>query len=227
MKSTHHAPLFTELIFNYGDKFCVSGQNVENTNNRGDHHIISGLKTTPFSCEVIGEYKSIGFILKPFCYGLIVNKFGTKDMDLISELLYNYYFISNNSNFEKIENELLKLFNYKDLDTDILKFEDFTTKNILRKGSIKNFTSLIDITQKSFINKFKKLYLITPNEYHKLKRVNIAINMLTSNQSEKLNNTGLDAGFYDQSHFIRSFKQYCGFTPKEFKNYQKVNFIQF
>ena len=32
-----------------------------------------------------------------------------------------------------------------------------------------------------------------------------------------LTQIGLDAGYYDQSHFIREFKSYTNLTPKEYK----------
>ncbi|MCG8329668.1 MAG: hypothetical protein MI974_18375, partial [Chitinophagales bacterium] len=66
LESMHHAALFTELIFNYGDQFQVSGQNIENYTNKESHYIISGLKTEPFQTKVFGSYNNIGLILKPF-----------------------------------------------------------------------------------------------------------------------------------------------------------------
>jgi AraC-like DNA-binding protein len=82
--------------------------------------------------------------------------------------------------------------------------------------SLQDFNMSISISQKSFIQKFKKHFQITPKEYLKLKQVNYAIQLLQNNNAEKLINVGLDSGFYDQSHFIRVFKKFCGVTPKQF-----------
>ncbi len=217
LEASHHAPLFTELIFNYGDHFQVSGQNIENIYNKYDHKILSGLKTTPFHSKVSGSYSSVGLILKPFCYGMIINKFGTREMDEISEILFEHVFEPTQANFEVVESHLLSLFEDKSLDKDLFKFEQFISSNLLEKGVLRDFNDSINISQKSFIQKFKRYYFIRPIEYLKLRKVNRAIQQINSDQAGKLTDIGLEAGFYDQSHFIRLFKKFCGCTPKEFK----------
>lgn len=217
LESMHHAALFTELIFNYGDQFQVSGQNIENYTNKESHYIISGLKTEPFQTKVFGAYNNIGLILKPFCYGMLIRKFGTRAMDVISRVLYEYLLESNSPQFELIEIHLLKLFKDVEIDEDLMKFENHISSELLQKGALKKFNHSLSITQKSFIQKFKKHYTLTPNQYIKLKQVNYAIHLLkNSKKSEKLTQIGLEAGFYDQSHFIRIFKKFCGATPKQF-----------
>jgi len=216
IRSSHHAALFTELIFNYGDTFNIEGQNVENLVSNTDHQILSGLKTEPFQTKISGAYSNVGLILKPFCYGLIYNKFGTKAMEQISEMLFEHLFIPTNPDFEKVAQYLLKIFNVNPVDNDLAKFEKYVSSNLLEKGSLRDFNMSISISQKSFIQKFKKHFLLTPSEYIKLKQVNYAIQLLQSNNSKKLINIGLDSGFYDQSHFIKVFKKFCGVTPKQF-----------
>jgi AraC-like DNA-binding protein len=221
IKASHHAPLFTELIFNYGDSFNVKGQNIESLVNKNDHHIISGLKTAPFQTEISGEYRSIGLILKPFCYGILVHKFGTNAMEKVSEILYEYFYIDENNDFSKVEKYLLQLFDQLQFDSDLIQFERYLSSTLLEKGALQDFNLSISISQKSFIHKFKKHYLLTPSEYIKLKKVNSAIELLQSNHSKKMVEIGLESGFYDQSHFIRLFKKFCGVTPKEFIKYSQ------
>jgi AraC-like DNA-binding protein len=216
ISSSHHAALFTELIFNYGDTFDVEGQNVKNLVSNSGHKILSGLKTQPFQTKVLGAYGNVGLILKPFCYGMLFNKFGSKAMEQISELLYEQLFVPEEPDMSKIEQHLLKLFEVAPLDNDLAKFEAYISQNILEKGSLQDFNMSISISQKSFIQKFKKHFHLTPGEYVKLKQVNYAIQLLQNKSSEKLIDIGLDAGFYDQSHFIRVFKKFCGVTPKQF-----------
>jgi AraC-like DNA-binding protein len=214
---SHHAALFTELIFNYGDTFSVEGQNVENLVSEHDHQIISGLKTSPFTTNTDGAYSSIGLILKPFCYGMLHRQFGSKAMEHISAFLYEHLFIPENPNFLKVEEYLLQKLKISPIDKDLTQFEHYISSNILEKGSLTEFNMSISITQKSFIQKFKNHYLLTPNEYAKLKQVNYAIHLLQNNKTERLIDVGLKAGFYDQSHFIRVFKKFCGVSPKELR----------
>lgn len=216
ISSSHHPAMFTELIFNYGDTFNVEGQNVENLVSNTDHQILSGLKTEPFQTEVSGTYGNVGLILKPFCYGMLFNKFGSKAMEYISEILFEQLFVPTNPDINKIEQHLLKIFEVSPIDSDLEKFEKYISINLLEKGSLTDFNMSISISQKSFIQKFKKHFLLTPSEYIKLKQVNYAIQLLQSNNSKKLIDIGLDSGFYDQSHFIKVFKKFCGVTPKQF-----------
>jgi len=137
-------------------------------------------------------------------------------MEQISEMLFEHLFIPTNPDFEKVAQYLLKIFNVNPVDNDLAKFEKYVSSNLLEKGSLRDFNMSISISQKSFIQKFKKHFLLTPSEYIKLKQVNYAIQLLQSNNSKKLINIGLDSGFYDQSHFIKVFKKFCGVTPKQF-----------
>jgi len=216
LEARHHAAMFTELIFNYGDTFQVEGQNIVNYIGTDNHQIISGLKTEPFQTKVSGVYGSVGLILKPFCYGMLIDQFGSKAMEQISEILYNHLFAINEPNYQLVEKKLLSLFGNKAIDNDLMKFENYLSSKVLGKGSLSDFNLSISISQKSFIQKFKKNYQLTPGEYVKLKQVNHAIHLLQNNNAEKLIQVGLDAGFYDQSHFIRVFKKFCGLSPKQF-----------
>jgi len=220
VSSTHHAALFTELIFNYGDGFQVKGENVEHMVNKEDHHIISGLKTEPFQTQIYGMYGSIGLILKPYCYGMLIDQFGTQAMERVSEILYETLFDCKEPNFIKVEQHLLTLFRRPQLDVDLLKFEQYISRKLLEKGALSDFNLSISISQKSFIQKFKRHYLLTPSNYIKLKKVNAAIQLLQKNSGDKLIDIGLDAGFYDQSHFIKIFKKFCGQKPKEFRKFE-------
>lgn len=216
IQSSHHAALFTELIFNYADNFQLEGQNIEQLVDKNQHHIISGLKTAPFQTQTSGRYGSLGLILKPFCYGILIKKFGTKAMSQISEILYEHLFITEQSRFDLVEKHLLKLFDKQQIDSDLMKFESYISSEMLSKGAMRDFNLSLSISQRSFIQKFKKHYLLTPSEYVKLKQVNYAIQLLQNKSSNKLIHVGLDSGFYDQSHFSRIFKKFCGLTPKQF-----------
>lgn len=216
IQAIHHASLFTELIFNYGDSFSINGQNVEEFNFQNNQQILSGLKTKPFHTEISGKYLNVGLILKPFCYGLIVRQINSSRIGDLSEILFEQFLIKAKPDLKKIEKELFKLFQNSRLENDLIKFETYLNKNISEPKRIKDFNNLISISQKSFIQKFKNTFHITPNEYLRLKQVNHAIIKINANKYKNLTSLGLDCGFYDQSHFIRTFKKYSGLTPKQF-----------
>ena len=211
-----HASLFTELIFNYGDQFEVEGQNVSSLEKRGVRQIISGLKTAPFKTTVLGEYQSIGLILKPFCYGYLQGKLDTLTMDELADQLGAAVLFSEQADFAQAESLLLRFFQSFEPDPDLLRFEHECGPESLRKGVLKGFGKSLPISQKSFIHKFKQHYHLTPGQYVKLRQVNHAVALIESRRYSSMTQIGLEAGFYDQPHFNRVFKQHCGTSPRKF-----------
>ena len=220
--SAHHAALFTELIFNYGDLFSVTGQHIEENSSKGGHHIISGLKTAPFHTQVGGSYCSVGLILAPHCYGELLKHFGSTLMDDLADLLYDQLLQPSQPDFSRVEKHLLRLFKHYQPDPDLRKFEAFVSAESLRKGALKQFNQRVSMTEKGFIQKFKERYQLTPNQFIKLSQVNYALQQMRQAPTEKLSQIGLEAGFYDQSHFIREFKKFCGITPKKLQLQPKL-----
>ena len=212
----NRALLLTELIFNFGGTFHLEGENVWTTNDNFSKHTISGLKTSPFKLNIGGKYSNVGLVLKPYCYGLLHDTFGTGSMSVISDILFEYLIFPEKPNFNAIEKHLTSIFLRKELDTDLIKFENHISTALLRKGFLSDFNASVSISQKSFIQKFKKNYLLTPNQYIKLKQVDYAVQIFKQNDKLSLTHVGLESGFYDQPHFIRVFKQFCGVTPGKF-----------
>lgn len=61
---------------------------------------------------------------------------------------------------------------------------------------------------------------VTPQFYIRVRRFNEAIRLMDTGKFEKLSEIAYALNFYDQSHFIRDFKQFSGITPRGI--YQKV-----
>jgi AraC-like DNA-binding protein len=62
---------------------------------------------------------------------------------------------------------------------------------------------------------FHKWFGISPAEALAFTRFEKAMNLIHTS-TDSLTQIGLECGFYDQSHFIRTFKQYAGMTPKQY-----------
>jgi AraC family transcriptional regulator len=63
---------------------------------------------------------------------------------------------------------------------------------------------------------FRAYYRCTPGAYLRRLRIEWAAHQLT-NAELSLSDIAQDAGFYDQSHFTRAFKQATGLTPAQFR----------
>lgn len=228
--SSHYAGLFTELIFNYGEQFDVEGENTESFVSGSGHCIISGLKTSPFRTTVAGKHLNVGFILKPNYYGQLLDQFAGKNMEILSETLYQQLIEPEIPRFHTIENALAKFFRLADIGADLNKFEKHILPEHLRNGVLKDFSDSNSISQKSFISRFKRHYALTPGQYLRLRQVNYATKLIQTYEKASFTEVGAEAGFYDQSHFIRVFKRHHGCTPKQFRKSQSpawVNSVQF
>lgn len=214
----HHAGLFTELIFNYGDKFQVLGENTESFSSSDDRYIISGLKTSPFRTSVAGRHQNVGFILKPNCYRFLVENFASSRMKILSEILFENLILPELPRFDEVHKYLLRFFQIAPLNEEFKIFERYISSDLMRGNGLFRFNELISMTQKTFIDKFRKFYFLTPSQFVRLKQVNYATNLIRSNQVTSLSEIGMEAGFYDQSHFIRIFKKHHGCTPKQYRS---------
>lgn len=215
LESSHYAAAFTELIFNFGDTFEVEGQNIDY--HKSDHltQIVSGLKKGPFKTKVTGEYECVGLIMKPFCSALISQHIGGKELNRIADVIYHHIVGHSTPDFQLVEGLLFGLFSRYTVDSDLLSFEKLISQNLTETIVMKDFSSSLSITQKGFIQKFKRHYLLTPNEYVHLRKVNYAIQLIECSHPSSLTEVALRSGFYDQSHFIRVFKRFCGYSPKK------------
>lgn len=86
---------------------------------------------------------------------------------------------------------------------------------LAHKGQIKISTLLQDIylSERSFERQFKAQVGLTPKQFAKIIQFQTSIHYLNESKFKKLTEVGLESGFTDQSHFIKTFKTYTGQTP--------------
>lgn len=70
------------------------------------------------------------------------------------------------------------------------------------------------ISNDAFEKRFRKVIGASPKQFARIVRMRSIINGAVS--ADTLTGMALDAGFYDQSHFIKDFRAFTGQAPKEF-----------
>lgn len=112
------------------------------------------------------------------------------------------------------------------------KYESYNLASFLRKEIIQSGGNLKlnDLQIKTgyslrYLNKvINDEFGVSPKELMRIIRFQKAIDGLTSNmQNMDMTDTALDAGYYDQSHFIKDFKEFTDHTPKKYINSLKQN----
>ncbi len=78
---------------------------------------------------------------------------------------------------------------------------------------IKELLEQLYLTERTFERNFMAQVGLTPKQFAKIVQFQSSLHKLTRENYNRLIEVGLDSGFSDQSHFIRTFKKYTGQTP--------------
>ncbi|NCD69529.1 helix-turn-helix domain-containing protein [Mucilaginibacter agri] len=71
-------------------------------------------------------------------------------------------------------------------------------------------------SERTFQRTFEKQIGINPNLYRRICQFNAAFQQLNSRRYDKLSDIAFENGYADQSHYIRSFKEFTNITPKDY-----------
>jgi len=82
---------------------------------------------------------------------------------------------------------------------------------------VEEFARLCGRSVSTFKREFKKLYNTTPGKWLLKKRLDLASNLML-NTDFTIQQICYDCGFESDSHFVRSFKNQFGNTPKQWRN---------
>ncbi|NER13669.1 helix-turn-helix domain-containing protein [Leptobacterium flavescens] len=97
---------------------------------------------------------------------------------------------------------------------------DFIHKLQQRSQTVSNnIAALMDeypYTRKHLIDMFKLYVGLTPKYYHRILRFNEILKQIEEKEKISWAQVSLDCGFSDQAHFIKDFRHFSGFNPKEF-----------
>lgn len=117
---------------------------------------------------------------------------------------------------KSIEDYILQHLKKSPCTTDLQYLEKMVDLILTHKGNIQ-FNSLINyfnINYKKAERLFLKYIGLTPKTYIRIIRFNTCVNHY--NTSGNLTQMAFENGFFDQSHFIKEFKQFTSLTPRQF-----------
>lgn len=188
-----------------------------------------GQTVEPASLDVKGRFSCIVFQLYPFASRYLLDVDPKELNDDCYDLLNLQYI-----NIEDYQRQLVSADSLEqqvriisDLVLQLIesntvlendKVQEAIAMIIEHKGQIKvkDLLAQLYMTERTFERAFMSQVGLTPKQFAKIIQFQYSIHQLTQTKFDKLVEVGIDSGFTDQSHFIRTFKKYTGQTPGYF-----------
>ncbi|GAB3510680.1 hypothetical protein GCM10027341_49350 [Spirosoma knui] len=83
--------------------------------------------------------------------------------------------------------------------------------------SLKKLQVDLRLTERSFERRFKQWVGISPKLFARICRFQASLGQLRNNTYDKLSDIAFEQEYADQSHFIRTFKEFAGVSPYQFQ----------
>lgn len=217
-----------KIIFDYSDQVMVKWGE-ENCHTNGGNNLLFGLQTKPIQAIVQGRYESIGILLKLNglyeLFGLDASTYTNRAKNLLQVF---------NNDFKEVKFqikrepepvkklEILDLFisrvsRYHRIDSDLTAFYEEINNVTIKQMQIGKYIKKIEKSHSTFIESFKKIYGTTPKQLILLNQINKSITNIVQTPEQPLVEIAIDSGFYDQAHFIKTFKRFTGILPSDYR----------
>lgn len=205
------------------DTFCT----VENK--KLPNIFLYGQTVAPSSFSTEGKVEAIGICFQPHALKSI---FGM-DADALTGASVDLTLLENNNNnlSEQLLNaatideqiRILSIYLFQQ-QQDNSRLPDEPIKHAISqlthtRGniSVKELQQKLNLSERTFERRFKKSVGISPRLFSRIIRFQDTLIQMQSNNYKKLSDVAYENEFVDQSHFIRVFKEFTGFSPMEFK----------
>lgn len=98
----------------------------------------------------------------------------------------------------------------------LITARDYLHDHFAASVQVKEVAAQVGVHPVHLARVFRTHYGLSPGEYIRLLRINLAESLLTDTQAS-LGEIALQAGFADQSHFTRAFRNHTGLTPARYR----------
>ena len=139
-------------------------------------------------------------------------------------------FLQTSSTLQKFRNAEQYLVRHYAHKLHVNPFIDYAVNKILQLPDALTIAAVAGRTgysQKHFIKIFRDNVGLTPKTFLKVTRFQKAIKEIEQHKKISWASIAIESGYYDQAHFINDFKNFSGFTPRQYlvlKN-EEINYV--
>lgn len=214
---------FPEIIFHYGDPYRINISGKWETQSK---QLLAGQIRNHFLLENTGLSGMIGIKLKPHALAGIffieMSEYTDEVVDLMSVL---------SEEFEEICPEMISDSPYKSKVEKLNSFFETYLPSVSKSDkieqaiqlifekkaalSVSDIAEMISISERQLERLFKRYIGLSPKFYCRIIRFNHIFELIQKEEKEWGKIAQL-TGFYDQSHFIKNFKEFTGEDPTKY-----------
>lgn len=187
-----------------------------------------GQTVSPDTLTVNGNFTLVAYFLKPYSlvslFGISAQELTDKPIDLnllshcktanIQEQLLNA--TSTTQMLALLDDYLFKLTTKIKTDIPLVKY---ATAKIIQNAHhkiLREVQSELCVTERTFQRMFEQNIGVSPNQFRRICQFNNAFQQLNRERTKSLAEITFQNGYADQSHFIRTFREFTNITPTEY-----------
>jgi AraC-like DNA-binding protein len=192
--------------------------------------MLYGQAIQPAKMVITGKLNTVGVCLQPHAlqsvFGINAHELTGKCVDLgliqhkkeknLQEKLVNTATIEEQINLLS-SNLINSVQHNSDKQDDMTKFA--VTEISRGKGEV-SFDALLkqlQLSERTLERRFKQSIGVSAKLFSRICRFQESLNQLRKNNYQKLSDIAYENGYSDQSHFIRTFKEFTGVSPFDYK----------
>lgn len=206
-------------------------QTTEGTINGSTNYLtLFGQTILPDQISLTENFILIAYFFKPFALNslfgfsakeltdnpLNLNLIQSQNANILKEKLLNAK--STDERISILDDFIFTLTTRIQTDTKLIKFATQLIANNPSKEILKIAQEQLYLTERTFQRLFDDKVGISPNQYRRVAQFNSAFKQLNQKQFKLFSDIAFNNDFADQSHFIRTFKEFTNMTPKEYLN---------
>jgi AraC-like DNA-binding protein len=197
-------------------------------NDNSSHLTLFGQTVLPESLTIPEGFTLIAYFFKPYTllslFGVSAHELTDKPIDLnllfakksiaLQERLLNTD--TSDDMIALLDSFILGLITQSKTECPLIKYASTQIAIDPSKKSLVAVQKELHITERTFQRMFERNIGVAPNVYRRICQFNSAFTQLNKRKYQKLSDIAFQNGYADQSHYIRSFKEFTNITPKEY-----------